>query len=598
MTALNRYLTGLATRKTWTFILFLGLIGFFTVQWALPTSFQLTDLDPADEATLHIVYGSRGHVSYMGREWGPLYASWYKLLFVFEKNLLDLFYLNGTVVIFLTAIFYFIFLWKMEIPPLYCLVSSWTILLNPYFLLINRRSNHFALLILLLFFIGADFFKRRSALLVFLMFGTLLASYVRPEYFLSFSICVLLSLGYVFSPFSFSPPRIREKGALLATLMIFCGISLYVGTPLGEKSLDKKTMQVFLMKTFERKNGYGESNWKVQNPITFSNNLYHNPQSLTEAMVNNPKEFFSHLIFNGKNYVQVFYGVLAAYFPFLKTPWVFLFFSFGALFIFLSGKCGKQDSPQNFSQNGPKKEFYFYSFLALFPFIPSSLVFGTLTQYMMGQWPFIIPLLLTIKIRLRPFSYPSRFLPSYIIIFSLLLNFFPPSPEKIKDYFVKKPEREWFVRPEKTISKTIQYLQNLNCPGINLLSELGTLWPFVHPEAKGEDLYKIIHQSDRESPAPTRKSFLAMIKERGLNLVIISKENREFLANLAPPRFGREMLDFFTDTGVLKRMGFQHLIEIDRTMDIFIKKDFFHSCAPAIGSFPPSAKFFPLLGTK
>lgn len=370
------------------------------LNWILVTS-RLTDLDPHDEGGQYIPAGISGK-NFPFPEWGPLYSLWYRLLWIFQKDLVELYYLSGSLILVGVVVAYFLFLGRirMELPAR--LTASFLLLLNPFFLLINRRPNHFGVLIILVFFLLAILAKGKSKTEIGFLWpwgaGFLLGAYIRPEYFLSFLICLAGALALTLK--NWRKSSWKEKAGPAAFLLSFVLlIRFFQGTPLiGINSSGSKVVGVFLLKNFERYE-QDSKGFLPLDPMKFAKDLYRDPQNIFQAFLNNPGEFRKHVIYNGKKYVQDLSDVLFSYSYLLSS-----FFFKGMLF--LSGmwalvkiKRAVHDLRKDGGISrirvlfqGPPWEFYFFVFLAVFPFIFSSLLFGSLTQYWVSQFPFFLAL--------------------------------------------------------------------------------------------------------------------------------------------------------------------------------------------------------------
>lgn len=370
-------------------------IGLF--HFVVPTS-KLTDLDPDDEI-FNYIHGALGKTD-LYPDWGPLYSLWYRflLLFPLKSDPANLYYFNGSLLLFFLPLVYYLFMTMMRLPPPVVWISSFLLVLNPYFLLINRKPNHFALLVILLFFILAKRTGTRWGFLIFTSQGFLLGSFIRPEYFLSFILCSLVT----FSSLIRNHRRFSWKQGMALSLLglqFFLLVSLFGGTPLGRfGTKEGKAVLSFFDKNYER---YQLDPGRVGavGPHEFGKNLYKNPQNLWQAYTHNPGEFQKHLLFNFKEYFKTFALVFLSYFYLVKTPF-FMAIVFLTI-VYLRGPWGGDRRKGEGRSPGSPREFYFLAFLSVFPFQISGLIFGSLSQYFLSQIPFFIPLFLT-------FAWPIR----------------------------------------------------------------------------------------------------------------------------------------------------------------------------------------------
>ena len=123
----------------------------------------------------------------------PLYALWYYALSLIQPDRVALYYLNYVLTTVLPPLWLYVLLRINRVP----VIGS--TFLAAYFLITQAnfvtwpRVTHFALLIVLIFACAASFARRIETALAVMAAGAVLASYARPEYFLS--MLLLLALG-------------------------------------------------------------------------------------------------------------------------------------------------------------------------------------------------------------------------------------------------------------------------------------------------------------------------------------------------------------------------------------------------------------------
>ena len=127
--------------------------------------------------------------------YAPLYALWYHVLSLFQPDPVALYYLNYVLTTILPPLFLYLFLRVNRVP----IISS--ALVAAYFLITQAnfvtwpRVTHLALMIVLVCGIVISFTRSLDSALAVAALGALLASYVRPEYFLA--ALMMLVLGAI-----------------------------------------------------------------------------------------------------------------------------------------------------------------------------------------------------------------------------------------------------------------------------------------------------------------------------------------------------------------------------------------------------------------
>ena len=124
-------------------------------------------------------------------QYSPLYSVWYFLLSRLPVNNLQLYYLNYKALIFLTTILIYIYSRRLKVMPQVSAVVSFLYLISGIHL-VNYYVGYFALLVLLLFLIFTTFAESREWFYCVLGTGFLVVSFVKPEYFVAFSVNVSL----------------------------------------------------------------------------------------------------------------------------------------------------------------------------------------------------------------------------------------------------------------------------------------------------------------------------------------------------------------------------------------------------------------------
>lgn len=160
----------------------------------------------------------------------PLYSLWYYGLHVLQPDTIKLFYVNSQIVTVLPPLLLFVLLRKYAVNAFIAFLIAYVFLLmvgNAYAI---PRIGQFALVLMLLSLIGLRFFNDKVRAYTFVAICALVMAFVRPEYFISYSIfMVLWMMEYVKS---FKQASVYGYEAL-AIVLFPIGLITYFGFPLA-----------------------------------------------------------------------------------------------------------------------------------------------------------------------------------------------------------------------------------------------------------------------------------------------------------------------------------------------------------------------------
>lgn len=157
----------------------------------------VADIGLSDEAA-YLTQGARLlSLGFPQAAFSPLYAIWYWSLSLLVPDLIDLYYFNHQLLVFLLSILVYIFLRTIKVNPFISAIFTFTFLISsiPF---IWPRPSHFALLLLLIFLISAFRSKERSSHYWMMALGFLAIAFARPEYSLTY---LAFSALFIYSTF-------------------------------------------------------------------------------------------------------------------------------------------------------------------------------------------------------------------------------------------------------------------------------------------------------------------------------------------------------------------------------------------------------------
>jgi hypothetical protein len=234
-------------------------------------------------------------------EWGPLYSLWYLALSYVWRDPVDLFYGNSRLLLLLTTVAGYAFLRRVGAKPWLALSGAAVYLLSmaPHVL---PRPTLLAVLIILVALASARSARSPEGACVRVGAGLLLASFARPEYFLSFLLVSLLLGALLARSVWRQPARWRQAlGLGLACGLGTLALVAVMGNPFGNTSnrrfyaFCQHFADNYVRRTALPVNPWGECNKVIDQ-------VFGRVDSLGAAARANPGEFLTHLAQNVRRY--------------------------------------------------------------------------------------------------------------------------------------------------------------------------------------------------------------------------------------------------------------------------------------------------------
>lgn len=221
------------TNRTWRLdslaVVLLACAG-LRLTWALS---QSLDIGLYDES-LYLYGGvAIGEVGLPSSDWGPLYSIWYWLLSGLQRDRVGLYYLNHTLMTVLPALVGYVLLRTYKTAQVVSLILAWLLLVSGINLPTWPKVSHFALILIFLTLIAAKYYESWRTKALCISLGLLFTTYVRPEYFLAFSLssAIFLSTSLMVLYTDIARRRVYKE-VLLHLFSVVCLLTL-LGFPLG-----------------------------------------------------------------------------------------------------------------------------------------------------------------------------------------------------------------------------------------------------------------------------------------------------------------------------------------------------------------------------
>ncbi len=361
------------------------------------------------------------------RDWGPLYCLWYKLLSLFIQDTITLYYFNFVVVAILATVMIYIAFLAMDIHPLVAFYFALCFICSKAVVPMWPRISLFTISILMAGIIIVSRFKDFYLRLLIFCLIILLASYARPELYISFiiSVCILFLYFFILKIYKrkYSLYQLAIFILLVTSLHLIFKFpsNFYNGYPRNIAAF----YQHYLINMFylDKATEYDWIYWKDAHRIIFGDST-----SFLGIIIHYPIEFFTHVFLNCKNYsIEIVVKNLCVIFPFVlgKNK----LFITGSILVFLfsiSLLFNKKIRSQFFTSL--KTHLFILMTLVIWgiPTVISSIVIFPREHYiMLNYFLFIIPLCLLFSIianRITRFNSLKYLVVLSIIIIPLLTS--------------------------------------------------------------------------------------------------------------------------------------------------------------------------------
>ncbi len=286
------------------------------------------------------LYLSRGMsmFKYIPRDWGPSYSLWYKMLSFLFSDRLELYYFNFKLTTILISVSFFLLLMACGVQRILAFVFSVFFLSSFINMPLWPRVSHYCVIVLIAGILMAKYQKSIVAKFVFYSFALLVCAFARPELFLPFLVCFVLTYLFFFATIK---QRNKYDIALVAGLtLFFLVLYKFFKTPLNNGD-STRGIGVFLQHFAMNYVQWHHSNtvfWLDYPDILKEN--FKNATSLKEMIEVNPALIKHHILSNGYHYCTQTAKIVFSFFAPIftkKIHWLCLMVSimlFGVYFTF------------------------------------------------------------------------------------------------------------------------------------------------------------------------------------------------------------------------------------------------------------------------
>lgn len=344
--------------------------------------------------------------THFNRDWGPLYCLWYKFLSLFIHDTITLYYFNFAFIAILATILIYLAFLAMDIHPLVAFYFALCFISSKAVVPMWPRISLFTITILMIGIIIVSRIRKLYMRLLVLCTILLLASYARPELYISFLISVVILLLYYFIDKIY-----KEKHGVYHLLIFLLFVALlhfifqfpsntYNGYPRNLAAF----YQHYLINQFSlhKASEYDWIYWKDLHKVIFGDS-----NSLFSIVIHYPTKFFSHVLLNIKNYtLEIFIKNISVLFPYFLGKNKFFLVGAFSVFGFSIALLFRKNVFSEFKL--ALKNHLFYLIMLIIWGIPtvisSTIIFPREHYIMLNYFLFIIPLCLLFNILAKKFK--------------------------------------------------------------------------------------------------------------------------------------------------------------------------------------------------
>lgn len=199
-----------------------GTIMLLACGWRVYSGLQsVMDIQFADEAA-YMRFGL-DLPQKLNRDWGPIYAIWYKCLSLFTTDTIQLYYLNFILTSIVVGALLYIFLLRIGVQTMFALLISYSVLVSDLNISVWPRISHFCLVLCLLSLILITYLKNNIYKCLVFTLLCLINSYARPEFYLSFLAMSLVTIICII----YNRSSLLKKDYLWFTAAVFTAAALH-----------------------------------------------------------------------------------------------------------------------------------------------------------------------------------------------------------------------------------------------------------------------------------------------------------------------------------------------------------------------------------
>ncbi len=257
---------------------------------------KFLDIKIFDES-YYLSNGIRAFNNFPKAENSPLYSLWYLSLSLIQPEYIKLYFLNYQILTIINALLLFILLTKNRVSPLISFILSVFFMISSTNFHTEPHVSHLCLSLILLTLIIILNKKITAKIFAVIIFIVLLASYIRPEYYLCFLLLIILNIILVIKrTLVITKSDLRLYIIFFATIIFFHLIFGFMEFN-GKRSYIAFSQHYVV--NYNRWNNIPNDPWNNYKDII--SNEYKDANSIAEAFLINPYSFLKHIVTNISN---------------------------------------------------------------------------------------------------------------------------------------------------------------------------------------------------------------------------------------------------------------------------------------------------------
>jgi hypothetical protein len=481
-------------------------------------------------------------------QWAPVYSIWYFLLSIFNSDSITLYFLNFQILTLLLPLLLYVYLRTRQVSQIIAFLIGFFFLISSGNILVHPKVTHFALLLIVCSFLLFAFTKRTVLSWSFIIIGSLLSAYVRPELFISFILIIVLFLYRIIKTKSF----LINRWSILIIGIITLALVIILGAPLGGGGRALDAFKQHFSLNWVAWNHSNLNPWRDSDFIVQEN--FGNITNIPEALFSNTDLFFKHLLTNTSIIFSEF-SRLTSYTVFTVDNYrleyiglyllLFIISISSIVNIYRSKLAILQLLKSNFNDS---KHIIIISIIYLIPIFSSIIIIYPRQHYLLFLLFFVIMVFVPlIKVNLDKSRLERNLTSSALVLFAILLLMVTPNPKK------------FYSNYSQNNVETVKFLKSLNIKSkVNMLEDNGGYYTYLTPN------YSWITASDK------KMDFNEYLEKYEINLIILSGKllgNKKFNSDSTFKNFLINYNDYGFSKDIIPNSG----------NELFIKKDLIQS---------------------
>lgn len=436
-------------------------------------------------------------------EYSPLYIIWYKMLYQLQRDTILLYFLNYKAMSILPSLLIYVFLRINRLRILISFFCSILFLISFANFPTWPKVNHFVLIIILSGLIISSLRENVKYKSIILTLCMLLASFVRPEFFISFIIAsIIITVIYVREFLKI--PRFESIKTLLFTYIISVILLIILGFPAGSGN-----------RTFDAFGQHYARNWvqthndprdPYYNYKAILENDFGKVNSFSQAVMKNPYAIANHIFLNSKGILQEVRIMFLMFYPYgypsdaAKIIVVLILFLL-LLFLLIKGMLRKPD--KYLIQVKENFRYFRFNYIIFFTIVIPGIV-SVLLIYPRRHYLLVLVLITILMIVATLFRYTDSSNIRYKY-FSCLLAL-------LISVVLIRPLNSIVKNSDQDNLKALRYMQTLNTnERVKILEAWG-----IYSIYLGKN-YKRVPEYHKDIP------FLSYLEKWSINMIVVSE---------------------------------------------------------------------------